>query len=311
MSGDVTEHPWTEKGTGGSRFSGHLALACVSGIVIGVTYFKLKPYLNPEPQVHAFLGHDQAEHRSAQDKNQEKELKDSLLTKILFASHLGGLGGNLGGGGPSRGPRSHVRIIERPLFDGLSVTVRATLIRGVSSLQPDPRIEAELVSFIPEEGTRELDDASVRGSKLLGVAIPNLDLKRMVLNFGELVTPAGKSIAILATAIDPVAQTQGVEANSASGIGSRLLGVGISQVMRAGDQVFMAKFLPGPSSVNLTQQATSQAARQINDQAATDVSLEATKGLRDTKPELSLPSGTALTLRLRVSPQALETGGGS
>ena len=304
MSAEVKEHSWTEK----SQLSGHLALALAGVVALLFAYFKIKPYLNPEKKVHPYQGQDQTDHRSAESGKKEKELNDSFISKLAPITHLGTLGGGLGSGA---GARSRVHVIERPLFDGLSVTIRATLSRGVSSLENDPRVEAHFDSLVKEEETADLDDSSVIGAKLLGVSVPNMDLKRLVLNFSELVTRDGHSIPIQATAIDMETQTQGVRANYASGLGPRLLGVGISQVMTAGDQILMAKVLPDPSTATITQQATAQAAQQMNDQAATNLSLEATKSLRETKAELSLPAGTPLTIRLRVAPQAGDAGGRS
>ena len=238
MSGEVTRHAWNEK----PGLSGHLALGLTGAVVLVFTYFKLRPYFTSENKVHPYQGQDQADHRSVENERKDKELKDSILTKLNPIPHFGVSGGH-GGGGATGDVRSRVRIIERPLFDGLAVTIRAVLTRGISSLEPDPRIEARYESLVKEEETANLDDSSVVGAKLMGAAIPNLDLKRMVLNFGELVTRDGRAIPVQATAIDAETQTQGVEANYASGLGTRLLGVGISQVMTAGDQVLMAKIL--------------------------------------------------------------------
>ena len=306
MSAEVKEHSWTEK----SQMSGHLALAIAGIVALIFAYFKIRPYLNPEKKVHPYQGQEQTSHHTQEEEKKDKEMNDSLIAKLNPISHLGAIVGGLGG----VNTKARVHVIERPLFDGLSVTIRATLTHGVSSLESSPRVEAQFDSLVKEEETADLDDSSVKGAKLMGVAVANLDLKRLVLNFTELVTRDGRSIPIQATAIDMETQTQGVRANYASGLGTRLLGVGISQVMTAGDQILMAKALPDPATATITQQATSQAAQQMNDQAATNLSLEATKGLRETKPELSLPAGTPIWLRLRVAPQAgnaQDAGGGS
>jgi hypothetical protein len=304
MSAELNQHSWTEK----SRLSGHLSLAAAGAVALIFTYFKLRPYLASDNKIHPYQGQDQADHRSSDSEKKAKEIKDSVFSKLIPIPHFGIPQGTSGAGRQSRG---RVQIIERPLFDGLSVTIRAILLRGISSLESSPRIEARYESFVKEDETRDLDDSMVTGARLTGVAIANLDLKRLVLNFGELITHDGRSIPIQGTAIDPETQTQGVKADYASGLATRLFGVAISGVMTAGDQVLMAKVLPDPSTATLTQQATAQASKQLNDQAATDLSLEATKGLRQTKAELSLPAGTEITIRLRVAPQASQTGGGS
>ncbi|MGK5083423.1 hypothetical protein WDW37_08950 [Bdellovibrionota bacterium FG-1] len=292
MSGSVQNDGWTQKPT--LKSNGTLAILTL--IVMAFTGFKLRPYLIHAPTVHAYNGTEQTQQRHA-DEAVKKDGSFSLVSSMAALRQL-----KLGTGARSSF-HPHVKVIERPLMDGLTVTISATLSRGVSSLEPDPSIEAVLGGLIRAEETRELDDSPLQGAKLVGMAVPNMDLKRMVLRFSELITRDGRSYAIQATAIDSETQTQGVAAEYSSGLGSRLAGVGISRVLTAGDQILMAKLLPDSGSASVAQQASHEAARQMNDQAANDISLETTRNLRETKAELSLAAGTPLTLRLRALPE--------
>ena len=290
MSSNVKNEGWPEKST--LKSSG--ALGGVGVLALLFAFFKIRPYLGSPPTVRAYNATDsaKAQHSGQTVKKPESATFLDSFTRIRGVRFTTGTRSGM--------PKSPVRIIERPLFDGLPVLVSARLARGISSLEPDLSTEADFVALIRTEETQELDDESMQGAKLMGVAVPNLDLKRMVLHFSEIVTREGRHYAVQATAIDPETQTQGVPADYSSGLPSRLAGVGISRVLTAADQILMAKLLPDPGRASIVQQATQEAARQLNDEAANDISLEATRNLRETKAELSLAVGTSLTLRLRA-----------
>lgn len=301
MSASVKSEKWTE--TSILQSSLYLGAAGVAVLIFAV--LKLRPYFDHSPIVKIYNG------GSDQTKKKEigtgkKEVRSSWLDSLPGSHRARDAGlGQIKSGGVS----TSVKVIERPLFDGLTVTVRATLTRGISSLEPDTSVEAVYESLIRSDDTRELDDRQIQGAKLNGLAVPNLDLKRMVLHFSELVTVDGRSYAIQAAAIDPETQTQGVPAHYSSGLATRLTGVGLSRVITVGDQILMAKILPDPSGATIAQQTSIQAVNQMNNQAANDLSLEATRDLRETKAELTLAAGTVLTLRLRVLPEQQKGGG--
>lgn len=294
MSGSVQNDGWTQKAT--LKHNG--VLGGLSLLVLLFTAFKLKPYFNNTPTVRTYTGTGDQRQRRHSAEAAKKPDGTSLLDALPAFRQL-----RSGANARAIGVRTHVKVIERPLLDGLTVTVSATLTRGISSLDPDLSVEAVFGVLIRSEETRELDDHSLQGGKLMGMAISNMDLKRMVLKFSELVTRDGRSYAIQATAIDPETQTVGVPAEYSSGLGSRLAGVGLSRVITAGDQLLMNQLMPNAGSASAVQQAAQEVARQMNDQAANDISLEATRGLRETKAELTLPAGTTLTLRLRALPE--------
>ena len=290
MSGSVQNDGWEQKPT----LKSNGALGGFSVIALLFAFFKARPYFEHAPRVQTYNGSEQTpQHHSGETvkKNSNATLLETLTGHQISRS---------AGGARSGTPRTAVKVIERPLLDGLTVTVTAVLSRGISSLEAEPDVEATFGTLIRSDDTRELDDDPLKGARLTGMAFPNLDLKRMVLKFSELVTRDGRQYAIQATAIDPETQTQGVPADYSSGLGSRLAGVGISRVITAGDQILMAKVMPDNSRASLVQQAAQESARQMNDQAANDISLEATRNLRETKAELSLPARTPLTLRLRA-----------
>lgn len=298
MKASTKSYSWTEKPT----LHSSIALACVAILALLFAYFKMQPLLEGKTQTRPYREHGQSSEAARFESGVFKQFNLRELNSFAAAK-----GSSRAQGQVNAGSRGRVRVIERPLLDGLSVTIRATLNRSISSLEPDRSAEATLIELERSDETRGLDDASIRGAKLTGLAVPNFDLKRMNFQFVQLVTLEGRSYAVQGVVVDPETRTAGVRADFASGLPSRLLGVGISRAMTAGDQILMANLLPDPGTSDIVKQATQQAARQLNEQAANDLSLEATRGLRETKPELFLPAGTFLTVRLRVLPE--RTGG--
>jgi hypothetical protein len=289
VKNDGREQKRTLKSTG--------ALAGVSFLAILFGFFKIRPYFWDSPKVRTYnRGEPSQQHHASEMVKKDGSFSLFTSMKELRQFKIGA------GAQRTSSTGTEVRVIERPLMDGLTVTVTAQLTRGISSLEPDTSVEAVFGALIRTDESRELDDSGLKGAKLVGVATPNMDLKRMVIRFSELVTRDGRSYAVQATAIDPETQTVGVPADYLSGLGSRLVGVGISRVITAADQILMSKLLPDSGSASIAQQTSREVAKQMNDQAANDISLETTHNLRETKAELTLPAGTPLTLRLRVLP---------
>lgn len=293
MSGTVQNDGWTKKQT----LKSSTALGGVGLIALLFAFFKTRHLFDPTPTVRPYSGNEQTQ-KHHESPTAKKTGGFSMAESITAFRTL--KAGSAAGQSLAHSP---VKVIERPLLDGLLVTVSATLVRSISSLEPDPSVEAVFGALIRTEETHALDDDPLRGARLIGMAIPNMDLKRMALRFSELVTREGRSYGVQAIAIDPETQTQGVVAEYSSGLGSRLVGVGISRVITAGDQILMSKLLPDSGQASVVQQVTQEAARQMNDQAANEISLETTRNLRETKAELSLPAGTQLMLRLRALPE--------
>lgn len=192
-------------------------------------------------------------------------------------------------------------IIERPLFDGQTVILKAVLLGAVSSLEPESPVEAEVKTAVLEQNSFEVDTTSVEKARIVGVLASNMNLRRLNFSFNELTTKEGRTYTVQGFAVDPETKALGVAANYSSGLGSRLLGVGLDRAIVATDQIAMAKVIEGINGDSTASKELQRASIETNQQAAMSISSEATKSLRETPAELSLPAGTELIIRIKAT----------
>ncbi len=207
----------------------------------------------------------------------------------------------------SRSDRS--RVLERPLFDNLTVTVSATLLTGISSSQSESgamAVEAKVLQLVAEENSLAFDsgDFSLAGATLLGSASPQFGLKKMNLQFTELVSTDGKHFLITGVALDPQTNAIGVDAKYSSGMASRLLGVTLGRALQTTDQMVSTRVLENTSDADPLSRAVARQGLEASQQPITDLNQEVTKDLRETRAVLSLDAGTPLTVRLKGQPTA-------
>ncbi len=192
-------------------------------------------------------------------------------------------------------------IIERPLFDGLEVILKGVLLGEVSSLAPENPAEIQIVSLVPDEATQNLDPSEVLEAKIKGIISTNMAKKRLNITFAEITTKEGRSFSVTGYAVDPESKTLGLAANYSSGLGSRILGVALDRTIVAADQIAMAKIMDGMSDNSQSAKELQRASIETNQQASMSISAEATKDLRETSAELSLPVGTLILMKVRAS----------
>jgi hypothetical protein len=161
--------------------------------------------------------------------------------------------------------------------------------------------------MVNENGNVSFDSSVIEQATLIGTANPNFQLKRLNLSFSELVSKEGKRFSVSGVAIDPETKTLGVKGDFSSGISSRLLGAAIGKAIITADQVATSHVLQNTANDDsVVTRELNREAHNTSVQAAGDISGEATRDLRETRPELSLPAGTQLTIRLK----ALQNSGG-
>lgn len=274
-------------------------IASIIGAAI-LAYFRLRPYFDVTGNV-----------STANIHNEHAQTPKNFISQFL----LGGNGNSnkqnhnqsRSGGGYSGASHStsgsHAgSVIERPLFDGLEVTLRGVLLNSLSSLATENPVELTLSGLVPSEVTQGMDDSEVRGGTLKGRFSANLDKKRINLSFSELVTKDGRSLSVTGYAFDPESKTIGIEGDYSSGFGKRILGAVVDQAIITGDQIGMAKLItnssdsPGAAEIQMAAVATNQ-------QATNEIANETTKDLRNTPAELSLNAGTPIIVKIRVTNQ--------
>jgi hypothetical protein len=280
------------------------ALFLIAIIVAGaITFFKLRPYFVRSSPVTVSTTTRDPKPNGLSSLLKHLSIGGSVSSKSASKNDEGSETGRTQRGRASE--RHAPSVIERPLFDGLTVVVRAVLLNAVSSLAPDATIEAKIESFVQDETNGDVDSSPAIGGKMTGVAAANMGLKRMNLNFSSLISSEGRSYPISGSAVDPISKMQGAEANYSSGMGTRLLGVTLDRAINLGDEVGMAKVLQSSTDNSVVSNEMQAASIEMNQQASTNISGEITKGMRETAAVMSLPAGTLITVRIK----ALSNGG--
>ena len=283
--------------------------AYVAGLAITliIVFFKLRPYFDDQPMLHVFLnGKDNSQQSKKMTELNNQHLAGSLGNPGLFGNLLGKPRGASGGGSGEARPKNFV--IERPLFDGSMVTLKAVLTQSISSSQGTPIVEAKLIDGADLGGSYEV--SFLKDATLTGTGSANFETKRYNLQFSELITPEGKHYSIVAFGFDDGAQAVGVAANYSSGLASRMAGAALSRAIRLGEDVGTARVLSNSGAGDsVAAMEMNRAVLDTTHQATGDISDEATSGLRSVKPELSLTAGTVFTIKLKANSQS--RGGGS
>lgn len=194
-------------------------------------------------------------------------------------------------------------ILERPLFDGQAVVLRVRSLNAYTSNEGSQPIEVKILG--PGiKGTSDLDFSPALGGKLIGAGSPNLAAKKLQIAFNELISADGRSYAIQGQAIDPQSLASGIEGDYSSGLPSRLLGITIDRAITTVDQIGTAYLFSSIGPQGLGAQELRTAAMQTTQQASQNIAAEATKDLRETPPEIQLPSGTSFMVRIRALPRS-------
>jgi hypothetical protein len=293
MKATLQSFKWTER----PKLSRDVLFLIALGVAAMIAFFKLSPYFGKSSPVNVIT----AIH----------ETKPNGISSIIAHLNLGEISSSKDAVKPSnrsmagRSPRLSISdrhaqsVIERPLFDGLTVIVRAILLNAVSSMSSDATIEAKILSFVQDGNAVEIDSSPAIGGRLNGSAAANMGLKRMNLSFSNLISIEGRSYSITGMAIDPISRMQGVEANYTSGMGTRLLGVTLDRGINLADEVGMAKVLGSSTDNSVVSNEMQATSIEMNQQASTSISGEVTKGMRETPAVLSLPAGTPITVRIK------------
>lgn len=304
MKARILNYSWTDK----PQLSRDAAFIGILVLLGAVAFFKLKPYFTETPKVVAYNSRDSRSEKSSKEVMNELRSQTldgskaetggptSLIDRYLGLSSAPSSPGERAQ--PTRSTRP--RIIERPLFDNLTVTLKGVLVQGYSSAQGDNAVEAR-VQGLGEENPPGIEIGPVDGASLVGTAGPNFELKRVNLQFSELITRDGKRFAVSGVVIDPATKTLGVVAHYSSGMTSRLLGVGLGKAIGTTDQLVRSRVLENEDDSDPISRELRRGAVDSGGQAANELGQEATRDLRETKAELSLGAGTPITIKLRAS----------
>jgi hypothetical protein len=279
----IHSYRWTDKPV---RLVQTLYAVGIATLVI-LLMVRFNAKFKAHPHVHAFT----QPKSSATDAQVEKEMENTgvvhnPLARQASAEHASG--------------RAAATIQERPLFDGMLVTLEVQLEQSLSSASGDSSVEATVIAALPGENSAEILDG-IAGSKLSGTFQSNFDTKRMAIQFQELRTPDGRSYAVAGVAFTADDQSLGVLADYASGTGLRLLGAGLGTVINTAQQVETARVLQNETAQDgFATQELNQALSQTGNQAGASISDAATHELKNTKAVLSLMAGTRFQVKLRA-----------
>lgn len=288
-----------------------LAIAIGLSLSIVIMIFKMIPHFSQRVRVVAVGSNPQVSKDGLSPAPVPKGLMAYLLNddKQNDSNRSGpyktyGSGPRLGAGWTtSKSNNTGNQVIERPLFDNLTVTLTVALEQAFSSAQGDGAVEARVLSLHRSgpTGSMSTDTSVAEGATLHGSAAANFEQKKVQIRFTELVMRDGKRFSIAGVAIDAETNSLGVTAHYSSGLASRLLGVGISQAITAADQIGMAHVLENTNDSSVVNRELNRMTIDANGQVVGDLGSEATKDLRDTKAELSLPAGTIFPVRLKAT----------
>jgi hypothetical protein len=291
MSGFLKTFQWTEK----PKVSRDMVFAAIIAVAAVILVFKLAPYFESAQKTVVYTPKD----------SRATFPKEDMGRYTLLGPQQRSYGAGSAAPSPiqkSSNEKKGRSVVERPLFDGLSVLVRAVLLTPYSSLQSDTPIEAQIYEIQTDGSTSEIDIGPALHAKLVGVGTANLSVKKVQLRFQELVSSDGRSYAVTGMAVDPKTLAAGLEGDYSSGLGKRLLGLTLNRAMVLGDQIAVSKIIQGTADGNdLAALETQRAIMETNQQATTSLSSEVTKDLRETPSVIELPQGALLTIRLRAS----------
>ncbi len=314
MMATIKNMQWTDKVT----ISRHLVFAAIIVLLLIILWFKLKPYTAGQRKIviHNKWDSSSTTARSRADAQARAELSRSNLD----TSHSVGRSGDTTAGtarpyGASHGGRhssttvnsqNASRVLERPLFDNMTVTLSAVLVSGITTTSQSESgglgVEARVTGMVAGDATpMDFGDAAVNGASLQGVAAPQFQLKKMNLQFTEFVAADGKRYPVMAVAIDPETKALGVNASYSSGIASRLLGVTIGRALQTTDQFVTSRVLENTGDADSIRREFTRQSLEATQQPTNELNQEVTRDLRETRAVLSLSAGTPLLIRLKAA----------
>ena len=294
MTASFKQYRWTDKTT----IKRHLVFGIIIALLLIVSYHKLKPYFTKQYKIIIVSRLD------SNPKMSSKEQSDLARTGLdsMKANHTES---------PSHRSTSFLhtgggsRVLERPPFDNTTVTLSAVLVNGVTTAQTESGllgVEARIIDLVPDaDHPSDMADISVRGAMLSGEAAPQFQLKKMNLQFTELVTQEGKHFSIAGVGIDPENKGIGISASYSSGMASRLLGVTIEHALQTADHVASTRVLENTNDSDLLHRELTRQSIESTNQPVSEMTQEATKDLRETHAVLSLAAGTPLLVRLKAT----------
>lgn len=198
-------------------------------------------------------------------------------------------------------------VTERLLFDGQTVLLTARLLTPYSSKDENTPVEATVIGSIPRPSDADVDFSASDGARLVGNGKANFSLKRLLLNFSEMVARDGHAYAVQGQAVDPSTQTGSIEGDYSSGLATRIAGIGLERLIMAADQVGMARLFSVTVPQNQPTQQFETAAMETNQEASASISAAATQSLRDTPAEITLKPGFEFQVRIKGSGQGVTT----
>ncbi len=262
----------------------------IAGLALGILFvvIRLKPYFGKQEVTKPYV-RDRDAHKAQTATGDGKSKPD-----ITGRDHGSNVHSYSTVATNNNHPVSH--LIERPLFDGLTVKIKAVILQNISSSQNDLTVDSELVGC-DDSG---VDLTGLENAHLTGIGRPNLDSKHFEIQFSELITSTGKRYALVGYAIDDHDHALGVPAQYSSNLGSRIAGQTLGRGIQVGEEILTQKAF---QSTGTQDQATDTFNRSLSDssnQATTGLSDELTKDLKNKRPELFLPAGTVFTIKLHA-----------
>jgi hypothetical protein len=298
MSAQMQSYRWSDKPVAAKQ----ALLVVLIGLITIVLVFRFKAKEKAKSESHAFTqsAHDHSGGQTAKDIAQSGAVQKGSIAKTSVTQSRGG--------GGSAASHSKNGIQERPLFDGLPVTMDVVLAQAISSSSGDLSAEANVLAILPSDGSQSSFDG-MEGAKLDGQFQPNFESKRMQIQFRELVTPDGRRYSVSGVAMDSDGESIGVTADYSSGMGMRILGATLGTAISTAEVVVTSRVIEnGAGADALVSSQLNQAITSSAQGATSTISDEATHDLKNTKPMLSLSAGTHFRVKLRQTAQT-QTGG--
>jgi hypothetical protein len=190
-------------------------------------------------------------------------------------------------------------VTERPLFDAQTVILKTRLLSPYSSKDETTPVEAVVVGTLQRASEAEVDFTAAEGARLIGTGRANFSIKRLLLNFNEMVARDGRSYSVQGQAIDATTQIGSIDGDYSSGLGTRIAGIGLERLIMAADQVGMARLFGATVPQGQATQQFETAAMETNLEASASVSGVATQDLRETPAEITLKPGYEFEVRLK------------
>jgi hypothetical protein len=276
------------------RWSNKISVSREAGMILGLgflgvlLFFKMKPYFETQTVILP-LGRgqmDPSKNREAQARIREGLERSQMILRPetgQSAPKAAGFGGGSRLQGRSTSLARNPHVLERPLFDNQTLTLHAVLTNGISTAQAEQSglgVEARITGIIPDPDHEvDLGGITLDGALLTGTATPRFQIKKMNLQFSEMVTAEGHRYA---------------------GMASRLLGVTIGRAIQTADSLATARVLENTQDADPLRREIMRQSMEASNQPVNDINQEVTRDLRETKATLSLDAGAPLVIKMRA-----------